>query len=81
MVVGWAMDSTENEHLVTMAFQMAQARRHPQAGLLHPSSRGSEYTSHGYQALLADFGIVVSMNRTANCDDNAAMESFFDSRD
>jgi transposase InsO family protein len=79
MVVGWAMDSTENEHLVTMAFQMALARRHPQAGLLHHSDRGSEYTSWGYQALLADLGIVVSMSRTANCYDNAAMESFFDS--
>jgi putative transposase len=79
MVVGWAMDSTENEHLVTVALQMALARRHPQAGLLHHSDRGSEYTSHGYQALLADLGIVVSMSRTANCYDNAAMESFFDS--
>jgi putative transposase len=79
MVVGWAMDSTENEHLVTLAFQMALARRHPQAGLLHHSDRGSEYTSRGYQALLAELGIAVSMSRTANCYDNAAMESFFDS--
>ncbi len=79
MVVGWAMDSTENEHLVTMAFQMALARRHPQVGLLHHSDRGSEYTSSGYQALLGEWGIEVSMSRTANCYDNAAMESFFDS--
>ncbi len=78
MVVGWAMDSTENEHLVTRALQMALARRHPQAGLLHLTSRGSEYTSRGYQTLLAELGIEVSMSRTANCYDNAAMESFFD---
>ena len=78
MVVGWAMASTENEHLVTLALQMALARRHPQAGLLHHSDRGSEYTSRGYQALLAQVGIEVSMSRTANCYDNAAMESFFD---
>lgn len=78
MVVGWAMAPTEDEHLVTLALHMALARRHPQAGLLHHSDRGSEYTSHGYQALLAQMGIEVSMSRTANCYDNAAMESFFD---
>ncbi len=78
MIVGWAMAPTEDEHLVTLALQMALARRHPQAGLLHHSDRGSEYTSRGYQALLAQMGIDVSMSRTANCYDNAAMESFFD---
>jgi len=78
LVVGWAMAPTENEQLVTLALQMALARRHPQVGLLHHSDRGSEYTSLGYQALLAELGIEVSMSRTANCYDNAAMESFFD---
>ena len=78
MVVGWAMDASENEHLVTLALQMALARRHPPAGLLHHSDRGSEYTSLGYQELLSTLGIEVSMSRTANCYDNAAMESFFD---
>ena len=78
MVVGWAMAPTEDEHLVTLALQMALARRRPQAGLLHHSDRGSEYTSRGYQALLEHMGIEVSMSRTANCYDNAAMESFFD---
>jgi putative transposase len=78
MVVGWAMASTEDEHLVTLALHMALARRHPQAGLLHHSDRGTEYTSHGYQALLTELGIEVSMSRTANCYDNAVMESFFD---
>jgi putative transposase len=78
MVVGWAMASSENEQLVTLALQMALARRHPQKGLLHHSDRGSEYTSLGYQARLSERSIEVSMSRTANCYDNAAMESFFD---
>jgi putative transposase len=78
MVVGWAMASSENEQLVTLALQMALARRHPQEGLLHHSDRGSEYTSLGYQARLSERSIEVSMSRTANCHDNAAMESFFD---
>jgi putative transposase len=76
-VVGWAMAATEDEELVTLALRMAVARRHPEAGLLHHSDRGSEFTSNGYLALLAQEGIEVSMSRTGNCYDNAAMESFF----
>jgi putative transposase len=77
LVVGWAMAATEDGRLVEMAFRMAVAQRHPQAGLLHHSDRGSEFTSDRYQAALAELGIQVSMSRTGNCYDNAAMESFF----
>ncbi len=76
-VVGWAMASTEDEALVELALRMAVARRNPEAGLLHHSDRGSEFTSDRYQAALRELGIEVSMSRTANCWDNAAMESFF----
>jgi putative transposase len=75
LVVGWAMAATEDEHLVELALRMAQ--RHPPTGLLHHSDRGSEFTSDRYLAVLAEFGIQVSMSRIANCYDNAAMESFF----
>lgn len=78
MVVGWAMAATEDEQLVELALRMAVARRHPEAGqLMHHSDRGSEFTAERYRALLAELGIVCSMSRTANCWDNAAMESFF----
>ena len=77
MVVGWAMAATEDEVLVELALRMAVARRHPEVGLLHHSDRGSEFTSERYQAALLELGIEVSMSRTANCWDNAAMESFF----
>ena len=77
MVVGWAMEATEDEQLVKLALRMAIAQRNPPVGHLHHSDRGSEYTSERYQAVLADLGIQVSMSRTANCYDNAAMESFF----
>lgn len=79
-VVGWAMGSAENEELVTLALRMALARRRPQSEcfpLLHHSDRGSEYTSSGYQECLKQEGIEVSMSRTGDCYDNAAMESFF----
>jgi len=77
MVVGWAMATNEDSKLVELALRMAVARRHPEAGLLHHSDRGSEFTSDRYQAALRELGIEVSMSRTANCWDNAAMESFF----
>ncbi len=79
MVVGWSMAATQDATLVVQALHMAITRRRPQAGLLHHSDRGSTYTSESYQALLQQEGMIVSMSRTADCYDNAAMESFFHS--
>ena len=79
MVVGWSMAAIQDATLVTQALRMAVARRRPQAGLLHHSDRGSTYTSESYQALLRQEGMIASMSRTADCYDNAAMESFFHS--
>jgi putative transposase len=79
MVVGWSMAATQDATLVVQALRMAITRRRPQAGLLHHSDRGSTYTSESYQALLKQESMLVSMSRTADCYDNAAMESFFHS--
>ena len=79
MVVGWSMAPMQDATLVVQALQMVVARRRPQAGLLHHSDRGSTYTSEGYQTLLQQEGMQASMSRTADCYDNAAMESFFHS--
>lgn len=76
-VVGWAMDGIRDEQLVENALWMALVRRQPDAGLLHHTDRGSQYTSHAYQAVLTHYGIELSMSRKANCWDNALMESFF----
>jgi putative transposase len=78
-LVGWAMASVQDEALVQTALHMALTRRHPTAGLLHHSDRGSQYTSTGYQDTLVQAGMVVSMSRTGNCYDNAVMESFWGS--
>jgi putative transposase len=77
MVVGWSMSSNCDENLVERALDQAIARRHPKAGLLHHSDRGSQYTSQAYQLHLEESGTHVSMSRKGNCWDNAAMESFF----
>ncbi len=76
-VVGWAMAASQDEALVEMAFRMALLQRRPQARLLHHTDQGCQYTSHAYQALLAEVGVTVSMSRKGNCYDNAEMESFF----
>jgi putative transposase len=77
MVVGWSMSGNCDENLIERALDQAIARRHPKAGLLHHSDRGSQYTSQAYRTCLEQFGISVSMSRKGNCWDNAAMESFF----
>jgi putative transposase len=76
-VVGWAMEASQGERLVEMAFRMAWLSRRPGAGLLFHSDRGSQYTSDAYRALLAEAQVTVSMSRTGNCYDNAVTESFF----
>ena len=79
MIVGWAMDVRMTKELVLSALRMGWFRRKPKPGLLHHSDRGSQYCSHVYQALLGDYGMLVSMSRKGNCWDNAPMESFFNS--
>jgi len=76
-VVGWAMAKQMDTHLVDQALKMAWRTRRPAARLVHHSDRGSQYTSDAYLGYLSDLGCTVSMSRTGNCFDNAAMESFF----
>jgi transposase InsO family protein len=44
-IVGWSMDATMTSRLVVDALHMALGRRHPAAGLLTHSDRGSQYDS------------------------------------
>ncbi len=76
-VVGWAMDTHMTTELPLRALRMALNSRQPQPGLLHHSDRGSQYAGSIYQAALHCRAIQPSMSRTANCYDNAVMESFF----
>jgi transposase InsO family protein len=76
-VVGWAMADRMDASLVENAWKMAVTHRHPPAQLLHHTDRGCQYTSEAYWKLLEKAHCRVSMSRTGNCYDNAAMESFF----
>lgn len=64
IVVGWSMSASCDEELAGHALDRALARRRPEAGLLHHSDRGSQYTSRAYRLMLEQSGIVVSMSRT-----------------
>lgn len=76
-IVGWALDRTLSTVLPLRALGMAIQRRRPQAGLLHHSDRGCQYTSSEYRQALAHLGVEVSMSRRGNCWDNAVAESLF----
>jgi putative transposase len=76
-IIGWAMDKSLATDLTGQALRMALATRQPSVGLLHHSDRGSQYASQSYQSILQARGVQVSMSRSGNCYDNAAMESLF----
>lgn len=77
-ILGWAMDSRMTEALTHKALMMAVLTRKTLPDkVMHHSDRGSQYTSAGYQALLAKQKMLVSMSGVGNCYDNAPMESFF----
>jgi transposase InsO family protein len=76
-IVGWSMSDRITADLVCQALNSAYWRRKPAAGLIMHSDRGSQYASESHCQLIKDYRMVQSMSRTANCWDNAAMESFF----
>jgi putative transposase len=75
-IVGWALADYLRAELVVDALQMAIARRRPDAGLVHHSDRGSQYTSLIFTRRCRAVGIEVSMGATGSCFDNAVLESF-----
>ena len=78
-IIGWTIARNRTTAVTVRALKRAIALRDPKPGLLFHSDRGIEYSAYGYQALLRAHGIVPSMNRPRNCQDNAHMESFFHS--
>jgi putative transposase len=76
-IVGLAMEERMTVDLVLKALEQAILHRNPQAGLIHHSDKGSQYTSQDFQALLTLYGFIASMSGTGNCFDNATAETFF----
>jgi putative transposase len=78
-IIGWTIARNRTTVVTLRALKRAIALRDPKPGLLFHSDRGIEYSAYAYQAFLRSRGIVPSMNRPRNCQDNAHMESFFHS--
>ena len=78
-VVGWAMSERIDQQLVLDALIMALGHCRVQAGLIHHTDQGRQYSSTAYVEMLKRHGLVQSMSRRANCYDNAVAESFFSS--
>lgn len=76
-IVGWALDTSMTEALVTSALSMAFERRDIEPGLIIHSDRGVQYRSQKYIDYLKSKHCIASMSRKGNCWDNAPMESFF----
>lgn len=76
-LIGRGFGERMTTDLVVRALKQAVTTRRPAAGLIHHSDRGSQYCSHEYQALIASYGMRVSMSRKGNCYDNAPVESFW----
>jgi putative transposase len=75
-IVGWALADHLRAELVDDALRMAIARRRPDAGLVHHSDRGCQYTSLAFTRRCRAVGIEISMGPKGSCFDNAVLESF-----
>jgi putative transposase len=75
-VVGWSMATHLRVELVVDALEMALWRRSPDAGLIHHTDRGAQYTALSFGKKLEEAGIVPSMGRVGSALDNAISESF-----
>ena len=76
-VVGWATADHLRTELVLDALAMALRHRQPDAGLIHHSDHGCQYTSLAFGQRLQENGLLPSMGTIGDCFDNAVAESFF----
>jgi len=78
-ILGWATADHMRTELVAEALQRARFTRAGAdlTGTIGHSDRGCQYSSGDYRAGLALLRMTQSMSRTANCYDNATMESFW----
>ncbi|MEJ1399585.1 MAG: IS3 family transposase [Candidatus Sedimenticola sp. (ex Thyasira tokunagai)] len=66
-IVGWALDTSMTEQLVTDALVMAFDRREIEPGLIIHSDRGVQYRSQKYIDYMKRKGCRPSMSRKGNC--------------
>ncbi|MDN6500113.1 MAG: IS3 family transposase, partial [Yaniella sp.] len=77
-VLGWAMDSVQDSHLVERALRMACTLRGEAPGeLIFHADRDTQFTSQQLWQVCQGLGIAQSVSRTGVCFDSAMSESFW----
>jgi len=76
-VLGWELGRRLDTRLTLAALERALALRGDVGGVIHHSDQGVQYAAHGYVRRAQAAGLILSMSRRAQPQDNARMESFF----
>ena len=75
-MIGWALADHLGASLAIEALDMALTDRNPAPGLIHHSDRDVQYACADYSEKLAERGLLISMSRAGNPNDNAKGERF-----
>lgn len=76
-IVGWDTAAQQTSVLVVNALTMALARTGHPADVVHHSDKGVQYTSLDFTMNAGNAEVNLSYGSTADCFDNAAMETFW----
>lgn len=76
-VVGWAMDSSQDQTLVERALRMAHALRMADVNPIFHADRGTQYTATSTWETCQELDLTQSMGRTGVCWDNAMSKAFW----
>jgi transposase InsO family protein len=76
-IVAHVLHDRNSIALVAQTLRQAKQNEKVTDGLILHSDQGTQYTSHAYQVLTAQYTIASSMSRPGNCWDNAPAENFF----
>lgn len=76
-VISWSVGSRRDGALTSGTFARAMRNRCYPSGVIFHSDKGSEYIAGQFRHQLKIYGVQQSMNRKQKMNDNAFMESFF----
>src|SRR5205823_3909905 len=76
-VVGLGLGNSLQTGLVLKTLNQALIHRKPEAGLMHHSDRGCQYTSSDFKIFMEKHKVLLSMSGIGYYYDNAVTESFF----